>query len=189
MISKLTGFISDIDEKTITLDVHGVGYQIFLSPGVLSGLLPGDIPTTIYTHHHVRDQSIDLFGFLTNDAKKFFELVISVSGVGPRSGLLILDIAPIQTLVGTIMDGDASYLTSVSGVGKKTAEKIVLELKDKVSKLGIDADISAGGGDRDVLAALQALGYTLMQARDAMRDIPSELSTNEKIKFALKHLG
>lgn len=190
MIAKLTGFISDVNEKSITLDVSGVGYEIFLSPGTLAGMLPSDIPTTIYTYQHVREQSLELFGFLTRDTKKFFELMISVSGVGPRSALSILDVAPLESIVGSIMQGDASYLKSVSGIGKKTAEKVVLETRDKVGKLGIEGDMRSAGDDSDVLAALQALGYTLMQARDVIKNIPPELNTtNEKIKFALKQLS
>ncbi len=190
MIAKLTGFISDVNEKSITLDVAGVGYEIFLSAGTLAGMLPSDMPTTIYTHHHVREQSIELFGFLTRDAKKFFELMISVSGVGPRSALSILDVAPLSSLVGSIMQGDSSYLTSVSGIGKKTAEKVVIETRDKVSKLGIEGDTRSAGGDSDALAALQALGYTLMQAREVLKEVPEDITTtNEKIKFALKQLG
>ncbi len=190
MISKLTGFISDVGDRSITLDVSGVGYEIFLSVGTLAGMLPGDMPTTIYTHMHVREQSMELFGFLTNDTKKFFELMLSVSGVGPRSALSILDVAPTEVLVGAIMQGDASYLTKVSGVGRKTAEKIVLETKDKISKLGIEGDTRTAQGDSDALAALQTLGYTLMQARDVLKNLPPEIvDTNEKIKFALKQLG
>jgi holliday junction DNA helicase RuvA len=190
MISKLTGFISEVEEKTLTLDVHGVGYEIYLSPGTLAGLLPSDEPITIYTHMHVREQSMELFGFLSKDAKHFFEMVIGVSGIGPKGALGVLDIAPLQTLVGAIMQGDASYLTKVSGVGKRTAEKIVLETKDKVAKLGIEGDMRAVQDDSDALAALQALGYTLMQARDVLREIPDEITaTNEKITYALKKLG
>jgi len=190
MISKLTGFISEVEEKTLTLDVHGVGYEIFLSPGTLAGLLPSDEPITIYTHMHVREQSMELFGFLSKDSKHFFEMVIGVSGIGPKGALGVLDIAPLQTLVGAIMQGDASYLTKVSGVGKKTAEKIVLETRDKVAKLGIEGDMRAVQDDSDALAALQALGYTLIQARDVLREIPDEITaTNEKITYALKKLG
>lgn len=190
MISKLTGFISDVNEKSITLDVAGVGYEIFLSPGSLAGMLPSDIPLTIYTYHHIREQSMELFGFTNKDLKKFFELMISVSGVGPRSALYILDVAPLQSLVGSIMQGDASYLTSVSGIGKKTAEKIVLETRDKVGKLGIEGDLRNSHDDSDTLAALQALGFTLMQAREVLQQIPEDItSTNEKIKFALKQLN
>lgn len=190
MISKLTGFISDVDDRTITLDVHGVGYEIYLSSGTLSGLLPGDTPLTVYTHMHVREQSMELFGFLSKDAKKFFELVIGVSGIGPKSALGILDIAPLPTLVAAIGSGDASYLTKVSGVGKKTAEKIVIETRDKIAKLGIEADSRSMQDDSDALAALQALGYTLMQARDVLREIPEEIqNTNDKIRYALQKLG
>ncbi len=190
MIAKLTGFISEVNERSVTLDVGGVGYEIFLSPGTLAGMLPGDIPTTIYTYQHVREQSLELFGFLNNDTKKFFELMISVSGIGPRSALLILDVAPLESLVGSIMQGDASYLTSVSGIGKKTAEKVVLETRDKVGKLGIEGDTRHVSGDSDALAALQALGYTLMQAREVLKQVPETLTTtNEKIKFALKQLS
>lgn len=190
MISKLTGFISEVDDKTLTLDVHGVGYEIYLSPGTLVGMLPSDTPITIYTYMHVREQSMELFGFLNRDQKNFFQMVIGVSGIGPKSALGILDIAPLTTLVGAIMQGDSSYLTKVSGVGKKTAEKIVIETKDKVAKLGIEGDTRAVSDDSDALAALQALGYTLMQARDVLREIPDEITeTNEKIKYALKTLG
>lgn len=190
MISKLTGFISEVDQKTITLDVHGVGYEIFLSPGTLAGLLPGDTPLTVYTHLHVREQSMELFGFLSKDAKIFFELVIGVSGIGPKGALGILDIAPLPTLVAAIGSGDASYLTKVSGVGKKTAEKIVIETKDKISKLGIEGDSQAMREDGDALAALQALGYTLMQARDVLREIPEDItSTSDRIRYALQKLG
>lgn len=190
MISKLTGFISDVDDRTITLDVHGVGYEMYLSSGTLAGLLPGDTPLTVYTHMHVREQSMELFGFLSKDAKKFFELVIGVSGIGPKGALAILDIAPLSTLVAAIGSGDASYLTKVSGVGKKTAEKIVIETRDKISKLGIEADSRAMRDDGDALAALQALGYTLMQARDVLREIPDEIqNTNDKIRYALQKLG
>lgn len=190
MISKLTGFISDVDDRTITLDVHGVGYEMYLSSGTLAGLLPGDTPLTVYTHMHVREQSMELFGFLSKDAKKFFELVIGVSGIGPKGALAILDIAPLSTLVAAIGSGDASYLTKVSGVGKKTAERIVIETRDKISKLGIEADARAMRDDGDALAALQALGYTLMQARDVLREIPEEIvNTNDKIRYALQKLG
>jgi len=190
MISKLTGFISEVEEKTLTLDVHGVGYEIYLSPGTLAGLLPSDEPITIYTYMHVREQSMELFGFLSKDAKHFFEMVIGVSGIGPKGALGILDVAPLQTLVGAITQGDASYLTKVSGVGKKTAEKIVLETRDKVSKLGIEGDTRSMQDDSDALAALQALGYTLIQARDVLREIPDDITaTNEKITYALKKLG
>jgi len=189
MISKLTGFISDVHDRSITLDVSGVGYEIFLSPGTLSGLMSSDIPVTIYTHMHVREQSIELFGFLDKDTKKFFELVISVSGIGPRSGLSVVDIAPLKTLVGAIAEGDASSLTRVSGIGKKTAEKLVLEIRDKISKLGIEGDTQTLQSNSDALAALQTLGYTLMQAREVLKNLPEDMiDTSDKIKFALKNL-
>lgn len=190
MIAKLTGFISEVGERSITLDVSGVGYEIFLSSGTLAGLLPGDTPISIYTYLHVREQSMELFGFLNNDTKKFFELIISVSGIGPRGALSVIDIAPLPTLVGAIASGDASYLTQVSGVGKKTAEKIVLEIRDKIGKLDVSFDTVTMQGNSDALAALQALGYTLMQAREVLKNLPPEIvDTNEKIKFALKNLS
>lgn len=190
MIGKLTGFISDVDEKTLTLDVHGVGYEIYLSPGTLAEMLPSDTPITIHTYMHVREQSMELFGFISRQQKEFFELAISVSGIGPKSALGIIDVAPLPTIVGAIMQGDASYLTSVSGIGKRTAEKIVLEIQDKVGRLGIEGDTRAVQDDSDTLAALQALGYTLIQAREVLREMPEDISdTSEKIKYALKQLS
>lgn len=189
MIAKLTGFISEVTDRTVTLDVHGIGYEIFMSPGTLLTQTVSDEPLSIHTYMHVREQSMELFGFRNLNEKKFFELVISVSGIGPRGALGVLDIAPLETLVGAISQGDSSYLTKVSGVGKKTAEKIVLELRDKIEKLGIVGDTQAVQDDSDALAALQALGYTLFQARDSLKEIPDDLTTNEKIKYALKNLN
>lgn len=191
MISQLTGTIINTDEKRATLEVGGIGYDIFMSPGTLLGMHEDlENKKTIYTYLHVREDKLDLYGFASKDEKKFFELVISVSGIGPRGALGVLDVAPLGTLVSAITQGDSSYLTKVSGVGKKTAQKIVLELRDKIEKLGIKSDDISVREDSDVVEALISLGYTTVQARDAMKNVPEEITDmNEKIKYALKNLG
>jgi Holliday junction DNA helicase RuvA len=191
MISELHGTLMNSNDRSATLLVAGVGYELYMSPGFLLELLTQyGQEKVFYTYMHVREDRMELYGFPNTDDKKFFEMVLSVSGIGPRSALGILDVAPLGTLVSAIMQGDASYLTKVSGVGKKTAQKVVLELRDKVEKLGIKADASAMREDNDAVEALQALGYSLNQARDALKNIPEDMTEmNERIKFALKNLG
>jgi Holliday junction DNA helicase RuvA len=190
MISQLTGQIVEVNERYLTLDVSGVGYQIFMSPGSLLGVTSSSSAHTIYTYMNVREQSIELFGFLDFDQKRFFELVIGISGIGPRGALGVIDVAPLPTLISAIQAGDPSYLTKVSGVGKKTAQKIVIELKDKIEKLGIKGDNKHMQGDSDAMEALIAIGYSMTQAREALKNVPEDVEDiNEKIKQALKNLS
>lgn len=119
----------------------------------------------------------------------FLNFLISVSGIGPKNALSILSLAPLETLKKAIGSGDTTYLTKVSGIGRKTAEKIVVELRDKLASLGHKDESGSLQGDTDVLAALETLGYAGHEIRTALKDIDSTLSTNEKIKEALKVLG
>jgi holliday junction DNA helicase RuvA len=129
---------------------------------------------------------LDLYGFLEMEELGFFEMLIGVSGIGPRSALAILGIASIETLRKAISTGDTAYLTKISGIGRKTAEKIVIELRDK---MGADISTTSLQGELDALEALKSLGYSQNEARDALKKVPAEANINIKIKEALKILG
>ena len=188
MIGSIRGKITLKTEKFLVVETGGVGYKIFVSPDTLSKIKQGG-ETSLFVHTSVREDALDLFGFLSRTEQEFFEMLLSVSGIGPRSALAILGIASIETLRRAISTGDVSYLTKVSGIGKKTAEKIVVELRDKIAEL---TDSEKGGGslssDVDALEALKALGYSQNEARDALKKADGE-NTNSKIKSALKILG
>lgn len=192
MIISLKGKVSSTDIRGnhtfVVLDVAGVGYKIFVSPSELPDFRVGE-ERLVWTHMAVRETSQELFGFLQREYLDFFELLISISGIGPKGALAILAVAPLETLKRAISSGDTTYMTKVSGIGKKTAEKVVLELKDKLANLGESSDESLKG-DVDVLEALKALGYSHSEARDAVKNISDEVvGVNERIKAALKNIG
>ena len=190
MIAQIIGKITQKTEKSLIVNTNGVGYQIFVSTDTISAV--GNVGETVelWTYLAVRETAMDLFGFETIDEKNFFELLLSVSGIGPRSALSILSVAPMETIKKAIGSGDTSYLTKVSGIGKKTAEKIVVELRDKLSALGHNDESGSLREESDVLEALQSLGYSLHLARNAVKQIDgSIIETNARIKQALKILG
>jgi len=186
MIAKLTGKVDEVFLGSVILDVSGVGYKVFLSNGNLSGLITGK-EISLLIHHVIRETASDLYGFMKKEEKDFFELLLSVSGIGPKSALAVLNSASIETLHEGITSGDASYLTKVSGIGKKSAGKIIVELRDKIGTVGASNGTTTGSGA--AIEALTALGYSEREARDAIQKMDKELSTEEMIKEALKYLG
>ncbi|KKQ59323.1 MAG: Holliday junction ATP-dependent DNA helicase RuvA, partial [Parcubacteria group bacterium GW2011_GWD1_38_16] len=136
-----------------------------------------------------REDALDLYGFLNSFDLVFFEMLIAISGVGPKMAMSILSIAPTKLLASAIAKEDLTFFTRVSGVGRKTAEKIILELKDKVHKLGIDVE-EFEVGDSEVLDALESLGYSARDAQNSLRQLPKDIKGIEnRIKEALKMLG
>jgi Holliday junction DNA helicase RuvA len=191
MIGFIEGTIKITTEKYVIVSTGGVGYKIFGTTELLSRL-HSQKECALFTHLAVREDALDLYGFETESELSFFELLISVSGIGPRSALGILGIAAIETLEKAIATGDTGYLTKVSGIGRKTAEKIVLELRDKMharSQNGNGSNVDLRG-ESDAVLALQSLGYSQTEAREALKNLPPEITgTNERIKEALKMLG
>ena len=175
-----------IDEHYLVLNVSGVGYKVFSKPATLAALSAG-VNTTLSIFTAVRDDAIDLYGFEEENERRMFELLLTVSGIGPKSALSIISLASIETLVSAIGAGKASHLTSISGIGKKTAEKIVLELRDKIKTLGIVGKDSAG--DEGAIGALRAMGYTVAEAREALARVPDEVvGESARLKAALRSL-
>lgn len=190
MIAHIRGNLIQKTDKYLIVDVSGVGYQIYVATDVLSRAPGIGESISLCTYMAVRENSMDLFGFETLDEKNFFEMLLSVSGIGPRSALSILSIAPMETIKKAIGSADTSYLTKVSGIGRKTAEKIIVELKDKLHALGHNDESGTLRGESDIIEALQSLGYSLNDSRNAIKEIPADISgTNARIKEALKILG
>ena len=188
MIGHLTGKVTAVRPGFAIVTAAGVGYTVFATRELLL-TLKQDAEASVWTHLAVRESILDLYGFVSEEELRLFELLLTVSGIGPKSALAILDIASVETLRSAIAAGNASYLTKVSGIGKKTAEKIVLELRDKV---GASADGSGAAlhGDEEALEAMRALGYSQAEARDALRKVPQEIErSGERLREALRILG
>lgn len=188
MISYLTGKIIHADTRFFIIDVNGVGYKIYTTSGVLEKQLPETV--SFWTYLAVREDALDLYGFPTKDELDFFELLISVNGIGPKTALGILNVANPATIRKAVATEDPSYLTKVSGIGKKNAEKIVLELKSKLTGWEATEEGAAHSHDSDALEALKSLGYPEREARDALKKVPKEITdTSECVRQALKILG
>lgn len=189
MIARLEGIIVYKDEKSLIIDISGVGYKISVTSENIENAILGE-HTSFWIYTAVRENSIDLYGFKNTNELSFFELLLDVSGIGPKSALSILGIASIETLKRAIATGDTSYLNKVSGIGKKTAEKIVVELRDKLSDYKNDDSVGSLKDESDILEALKSLGYSQNQARDALKEIPPDIiGTNARIKEALRILS
>jgi Holliday junction DNA helicase RuvA len=190
MISRLTGSIVHTDLKYVVLDVNGVGYKVAVGPDIFSKIDKKG-PLTLWTYLAVREDALDLYGFISLAELKFFELLITISGIGPKTAMGILNVASIHSLEAAIQTGDTTHLTKVSGIGKKIAEKIVLELKDKVIEVSGGAEhTQLMKNDADALEALKSLGYSPTEARDALKGLPKTITkTTDKVKEALKILG
>jgi Holliday junction DNA helicase RuvA len=190
MIAHIEGNIIHSTDKFLVIDVAGVGYKVFVTPDNISSYR-GKEYGSFWIYTAVRENSIDLYGFPSMEEMSFFELLLDVSGIGPKSALSILAVATIDTLKKAIATGDTSYLNKVSGIGKKTAEKIVIELRDKLqAHKDKDGAPSTLRGESDAVEALKSLGYSQSEARDTMKKIPHTIEgTNARIKEALKILG
>lgn len=189
MIGHIEGKVIFKGERYIVADVNGVGYKLFVPLGIFRRLNTGD-RVQLWTHLHVREDAMDLYGFEYPTELEFFEMLIGISGIGPRSALGVLALASVDTVKKAVAAGDTSYLTKVSGIGRKTAEKIVLELKEKMGFGKISHGGEALQHDADILDALVALGYSLVQARDILGHIPVSIQGREaRLKEALKMLG
>ncbi len=188
MIGYLEGTIRAVQENHCLVVAGGVGYKVFATKETLARMA-AEAETSLWTHLAVRENALDLYGFPAPEELASFELLLTVSGIGPKSALGILDIASSETLRSAIASGNAAYLTNVSGIGKKTAEKIVLELKDKVLA-GSSAGPAMPKGDSEALEAMRALGYSADEGRAALRNVPAEIEgSSERLREALRILG
>ncbi len=185
---------------SLVLDVHGVGYEVFIPLSTYYGLPDLSESISLSVHTHVREDAIQLFGFLTSQEKDAFVLLTSVSGVGPKLALSVLSALSVANLVSAIQSGDIEKLTTVPGIGHKSASRLVLELKDKVGKLhpGLAqaSDVLRQGQDvtfNDALSALVNLGYRPQEAREALKHVkksnPESIMLKDMIRESLKELA
>jgi Holliday junction DNA helicase RuvA len=169
MITFLKGFVEELEENKVHLDVNGVGYGVETSAQTLAQLKEG-IEVKLLVHHHITDSDERLFGFYAKDEKQLFEKLITVKGVGPKLGITIVSGLPADHLIQAITTKDVAALSRVPGIGKKTAERIILELKDKlgeVSSLSSSSGSTGGGVTEEVISALESLGFKKRQAEEA----------------------
>ena len=172
MIASVEGKVGAVAFDSVVIEVGGIGYRVFASPAILSTVVPGSV-VKLFTYHLVREDQQALFGFKTPEDLGFFTLLLTVTGVGPKVALAIVGSRPTPDLQLAIMAQDQAVLVSIPGIGKKLAERIIFELKEKVAAAGVafataSGSIAGGGAtEGEVVAALQALGYSLAEARDA----------------------
>lgn len=187
MIAHLSGTIAEKFATSVILDVHGVGYEVTLTQLDYGRLAVGD-SHKFYTHHAVREVSEELFGFSSLAAKRLFELLISVNGVGPRAAMAIMSLASPEEIRSAIASADTAFIAKANGVGKKSAERVVVDLQDKVgapSHYNVSQPSTNTAPD-DALDALMALGYNLKEATTALAKIDPTLPTEARIRAAIK---
>lgn len=188
MIGSIHGRVIHVGGDNVIIEVGGLGYRVIAGPSLLARFRVGS-DVSVYTHHLVREDQQALFGFATLDELGFFELLMTVSQVGPRLALAITAAHPVTRLQLAILNDDLDAFTSVSGVGRKTAQRIVLELKEKVHAAGLSAG-SGAAHDSDVVAALESLGYTATEARRAAGAVAgTDGELDSRIKAALQELA
>lgn len=186
MIGFIEGTVKAVIRDTVVVATHGggIGYRVHAPASTLAGASEGEA-LALFTHLAVRENAQELFGFETREELRWFELLLTVSGIGPRSALAIMNSADIVTLEAAIAKNDASVLTRAFGIGRKTAEKIVLELREKVEPK--EGAHGMGAVDGEVIDALIALGYSVKEARDTARALPKDIEGAEKrIREALR---
>ncbi|SRR6266496_131680 len=190
MIAHVSGEVVEKFEGTLIVDVNGLGYEVLVTSGDFDSAKLHDA-VKLYTHDHLRENAHDLFGFTSLAAKKLFEMLITVSGVGPRMALAILSVGATEQVRSAIAGGDVGYVQQAAGVGKRIAERVTNELRDKV---GLPTLQMAGSparlvGSDDALDALVALGYSLQHATHALSQVDAGLDIQNRIKQALKVLA
>lgn len=188
MIAKLTGKIDLLHDNFVIVDVNGVGYKVFVTLHTF-GTIAGKDEIELYTHTYVREDTLALYGFLHIEELEMFELLISISGIGPKAAMGILSIADPKTISMAVLNEDSSILTRVSGVGKKIAQRVILELKNKISDMPISEKTQLSS-DNDAFEALVAMGYSVSESREALKQVSSDIKdVGDRVKMALKNLG
>ena len=187
MIAYLTGLAESLGFDALMITVGGIGYKVFV-PAKLRQGLKADQPISVYVHTHVREDALDLYGFTTLDELKLFELVINVSGIGPKTGLLILNFS-VDEITAVVSKADLDFFTAIPRLGRKNAQKVIIELKPKLGDL---EELNLAGVSPETNQALQALtnlGFSKKEAIMALRQSPADLDLETRIKTAIKYLG
>ena len=190
MIAHVFGKVAEKFNGSLVIDVHGVGYEVSVATNDFDAVIL-DQEVKFYTYHHVREQSEELFGFSSLAAKKLFEMLITVQGVGPKAALAILSLGDADQVRNAIANADSGFVQKATGVGKKTAERVVVDLSDKVglpthygrTEAPVQTELNTSD---EALEALMALGYTLADATKALENVDVDLPTAQRVTEALK---
>ncbi len=190
MIAHVFGKVAEKFNGSLVIDVHGVGYEVSVATNDFDAVIL-DQEVKFYTYHHVREQSEELFGFSSLAAKKLFEMLITVQGVGPKAALAILSLGDAEHVRNAIANADSGFVQKATGVGKKTAERVVVDLSDKVglpthygrTETPLQTELNTSD---EALEALMALGYTLADATKALENVDINLPTSQRVTEALK---
>ena len=190
MIAHVFGKVAEKFNGSLVIDVHGVGYEVSVATNDFDAVIL-DQEVKFYTYHHVREQSEELFGFSSLAAKKLFEMLITVQGVGPKAALSILSLGDAEQVRNAIANADSGFVQKATGVGKKTAERVVVDLSDKVglpthygrTEAPLQTELNTSD---EALEALMALGYTLADATKALENVDVNLPTSQRVTEALK---
>lgn len=190
MIAHVFGKVAEKFNGSLVIDVHGVGYEVSVATNDFDAVIL-DQEVKFYTYHHVREQSEELFGFSSLAAKKLFEMLITVQGVGPKAALAILSLGDAEQVRNAIANADSGFVQKATGVGKKTAERVVVDLSDKVglpthygrAEAPLQTELNTSD---EALEALMALGYTLADATKALENVDINLPTAQRVTEALK---
>lgn len=187
MIGRLRGTLVSLSATGVVIDVEGVGYEVAMTPDSIGSLPTVGEEVVVHTHLQVREDDMSLYGFAAPADRDLFRVVISASGVGPKVGLALLATLGSDQLRRAILNEDTGALSTAPGVGKRSAQKIILELRPKLADA--EAEVVAGSGPDQVRQALEQLGYHDEEINQVLVDVDSELSVEEQIKSALKALG
>jgi Holliday junction DNA helicase RuvA len=192
MIASVRGVVASVGQDSIVVQVGGVGFRVFVPRALLDGLDGPGQELTLFTHLHVRENELTLYGCATEEEIALFRLLLGVSGVGPKVALSILSFLPPDRLRAAIAQEDVTSLARVPGIGPKTAKKLVFDLKDKVAieaLPGVPQPVLTEA-DADLIAALTGLGYSVSEAQEAMRHLPREvISLEERVRLALAYFA
>lgn len=189
MIGYLEGIIKSAQEKSIIINVSGVGYLIYPSPEVLKKDLQVGNNISLFIHTHVREDQITLYGFNTQKELELFELLITVSGIGPKTALNVLSAGNVEDIKMAVANADVDFFQQVTGIGKKSAQRIIVDLKNKIGGLK-ELDLSDKNLKQyqDLISALRSMGFESRETREAIKKVDSKLPLDKQIKQALKHL-
>lgn len=189
MIHSLNGILKEKEGNLFAIEIGGIAFKLKSSVNVVNSLPQVGEKVNVFTHLHVREDALELYGFLDKSELEFFEMLIGISGIGPKSALGILGIEKVEKIKAAISEGRVELLTKASGVGKKTAERVILELRNKLFQKGSEKIVGTMESDHDIIEALENLGYSKSQARSALSKVDSSVVRMEdRIKQALSLL-
>lgn len=189
MIYSLSGKLVEKKDNFFVVDLNGLAFKVGSAFNIVKSLPEIGQEVKIFTYLHVRENALELYGFLNSDQLRFFEMLIGISGIGPKSALGIMGVEKLEKLKAAISEGRSELLTKASGIGKKTAERVILELRGKLSQQGAGNIVGLMETDQDIVEALANLGYTKSQAKEALAKVdPKIVKMEDRIKEALKLL-